>query len=137
MNNKTSANVREMTQEDLLQATGWLEARTGGAMPVEFFPQTGIAAHSADGRLLAVIPVYFEQTGTVAVAGHCMANPANTPRESRAAVEAAIRGSARYAAERGRKYLVTIYGKRSVNRIADRLGFIRADTVEEKFLKLR
>lgn len=129
--------VREMTQTDRAQALGWMSARYGQRFPADFFPQTGVVAEDGAGRLLAVIPVYFEESSAVAVAGHCMANPANRPRISRAAVEAAMREVLRYAAKRDRKYLVTIYGNRGVNRIADKLGFGPADTVEEKFITLR
>ena len=129
--------TRKMTQEDVRQALAWMGERYGRPFPADFFPLTGIAAEGENGRLLVVIPVYFEENSAVAVAGHCMANPANTPRESCAAVEAAMRGTVRYAMERDRKYLVTIYGNRGVNRIADKMGFVRADVVEEKFITLR
>lgn len=129
--------MREMTQADRAQALGWMGERYEKPFPLDFFPQTGVAVEDGAGRLLAVIPVYFEESSAVAVAGHCMANPANVPRESRAAVETAMRGTVRYAMERGRKYLVTIYGNRGVNRIADKMGFVRADVVEEKFITLR
>lgn len=129
--------TREMTIDDLRCAIGWMRRRYGGEMPEEFFPKTGVAACRNDGKLLVVIPVYFEETSSTAVAGHCMACPENSPRESRLAVESAMREVVRYAAARGRRFLVAIYGKRSVNRIADRIGFRNGDIVEEKFLSLR
>ena len=94
-------------------------------------------AEDDSGRVRAIIPVYFEMNSAVAVAGHCMADPENTARESYDAIDAALRAVVDFARRNKRKYLVSIYGNRGVNRMAGRIGMIPADIVEEKFLQLR
>ena len=137
MNNKTSANVREMTQEDLLQATGWLEARTGIPFPAGAMPRTGLAVQDGTGIVL-VLAVYFERSSQMAVLGWCVGNPANRPHQSRDAVRLALAAAEEYARRYGASHLITMFGSRSLNRELERMGFAPGDThVQQKYKFLR
>ena len=128
-------NVRELTPEDAITAVAWMTQRYKNPFPKDFFPSCGAAVFD-DIRLLAVIPMYFDQTSPVAVAGHCMTSPDNSPRESYKAILLAMNFCQHLARRKNKKYLVTLYGKRSINRIADQLGFLDADCVQEKLIIL-
>lgn len=129
--------TREARETDFPLAAEWMAKRYGEPFPDDFFPKTGVVAEDDSGRVRAIIPVYFEMNSAVAVSGHCMADPENTARESYDAIDAALRAVVDFARRNKRKYLVSIYGNRGVNRMAGRIGMIPADIVEEKFLQLR
>ena len=102
-----------------------------GMFPADFLPETGIAA-TLRGETLCIIPVYLEQSSTVAVLGHFIANDHANRKQLRLAAIAAIEAAKRFAKVAGKKYIVSIFGRRSINRIADNLGFNDADHIEEK-----
>ena len=102
-----------------------------GMFPADFLPETGIAA-TLHGETLCIIPVYLEQSSTVAVLGHFIADDQVNRKQLRAAAIAAIEAAKRFAKAAGKKYIVSIFGRRSINRIADGLGFKNADHIEEK-----
>lgn len=117
---------------DLLLAARWLEDFYGqGKFPADFFPKTGVAVRRG-GETLAVVPVYLEASSRVAVAGHFTAAPGLPPRLLRKAAQTAVRGCQEFARKRGRPYLVAIWGRRSISRIAEQCGFRNADTVQEQ-----
>lgn len=106
-----------------------------GTFPVDFLPETGVSVESG-GRIICIIPIYLEQSSTVAVLGHFIAGNA-TPKQIHQAAHIAIQAAERFAKAAGKKYLISLFGRRSINRIADTLGFITADKVEEKILHLK
>ena len=99
--------------------------------PDGFFPTTGVAVRRG-GSPIVVIPVYLEATSRVAVAGHFTAAPGLPPRLLRLAALAAVRGCQDFARRNGRPFLIAIWGRRSISRIAARCGFRNADTVQEQ-----
>ena len=102
-----------------------------GMFPADFLPETGIAA-TLHGKTLCIIPVYLEQSSTVAVLGHFIADDQVNRKRLRLAAIKAIEAAKRFAKAAGKKHLVSIFGRRSINRIADGLGFKNADRIEEK-----
>ena len=99
--------------------------------PDGFFPKTGVAVRRG-GETLVVIPVYLEATSRVAVAGHFTAAPGLPPRLLREAAQTAVRGCQVFARRHGRPFLIAIWGRRSISRIAAQCGFRNADTVQEQ-----
>lgn len=126
---------REMTQEDWKTALQWMSDHYQMPFPADFFPQTGVIA-AVDGIDAVVIPVYLEQSSAVAVLGHCVFNTKLCRKTLRIAAQSCIGACIEFAEAKGKKYAVSIFGRRSVNRIADRCGFITADTIEEKFFNI-
>lgn len=127
-----------MTEQDAETAAGWVEARNGQAFPFDCFPKTGISVYELrTGRLLAVVSLCFLTDVPIALLGWCTANPANSPRESAAAIRLGVAAAGIYAQGRGAKYLMSIYGNRGVNRILDRMGFRSGDRhAEHKMIGL-
>ena len=134
---------REMTLQDRTNGIQWLidstQRNTGKSkanMPQDFFPETGITVLYRD-KPAAVITVYLELTTNTAVLGVCMLNTSLSARVRHRAAEAAIGHAVEYVRKLGKKYILSLFGNRAVNRIADRQGFFTADkNVEEKFLIL-
>jgi len=141
--------VDEMDREDALLAREWLTERiretTGRAeleFPVDWLPETGLSAFGREHgetseRLLAVAMLYLEKSSPVAVCGWCIGNPGNGAKESDQAVRLLLGGMPNYARVHGAKHLLTMFGRRSVNRICDELGYITGDPeVEQKYMML-
>lgn len=124
---------REMTEEDVNTALGWLSAHLKKqGFPRDFLPETGVCV-SVDGKLACLIPVYFEHSSKVAVLGHCLVNGETNKKQACFAIKKCMEYAVEYASARGKKYIVSIFGRNSINKIADNCGFITADTIEEKF----
>lgn len=124
---------REMSEEDVNIALLWFKSYYDGKdFPKDFLPETGVCV-SVDGTLVCVIPIYFEHSSNVAILGHCMINHEFNKKQTCFAIKKCIEYAVEYASGRGKKYLVSIFGRNSINKIADNCGFITADTIEEKF----
>ena len=141
--------VDEMDREDALLAREWLteriRKRTGRAeleFPEDWLPETGRAVvgrehWEREERLLAVAMLYLEKSSPVAVCGWCIGNPGNVAKESDQAVRLLLGAMPNYARVHGARHLLTMFGRRSVNRICDELGYITGDPeVETKYMKL-
>ena len=141
--------VDEMSYEDAMLARAWLteriRERTGRdelEFPADWLPETGLAVfgreHGKNGeRLLAAAMLYLEKSSPVAVCGWCIGNPANGSRESDQAVRLLISAMPNYARRHGAKHLLTMFGRRSMNRICDELGYMTGDPeVEQKYMML-
>ena len=122
-----------MLPEDKTLAIRWLaEHYRSDAFPEDFLPYTGVAVLCGD-TVAAVIPVYLEQSSSVAVLGHCMINEKIKKRIIVQCLQQLIEFAKIYAKNNGKKYIVGIFGRRSINRIADKCSFVNADTIEEKY----
>lgn len=124
---------REMQSEDISTLIKWIAEYYGGSFPADFFPKTGCVA-SIDNVDACIIPVYLEQTSSVAVLGHCIVNADLPKRQIAKAVKACIDECTQIAKRHNRKYAVAIFGRNSINRIADRCGFMTTDSIEEKYI---
>lgn len=106
-----------------------------GKFPADFLPDTGIKVREND-QIICIIPIYLEQSSTVAVLGHFIANDQADRKQLRQAAVIAIEAAKRFAKAAGKKHLITLFGRRSINAIADECGFQNADPVQEKIIYL-
>lgn len=134
--------VRYMTLNDSVRAGNWLNMRVrqrsgieAATFPVEILPKTGLSCFH-ENRLLAVAFLYLEKSSTVAVCGWCVANPANTPSESKLAVTELLKAMPEYARQQGATFLLSTFGNRGINRIARKMGFIPGEKAENMYLNL-
>ena len=124
---------REMSISDREAAREWLSRIVGNPFPKDFFPDTGVVCY-IHGVPACVIPVYVELTTNVAVLGHCMINPDLPAAAKHKAADANIRYALQYVRAMGKRHILTMFGNRAVNRIADRIGFAQADeNVQQKY----
>lgn len=126
---------REMTEFDIAIALMWMKKHYLRPFPADFFPKTGVVALISEEEA-CIIPIYLEGTSTVAVLGHCIINEDLPKRKVWLAVKECIEYSKDFCRMAGKKYVVSIFGRNSINRIADRCGFAAGDKVEEKFYYL-
>lgn len=106
-----------------------------GFFPADFLPVTGIKVVEKD-KNICFLPVYLEQSSATAVLGHFIADAAANRRKLRQAAILAIQAGKELAEKSGKKYLISVFGRRSINRIADGCGFADADKIEEKIFYL-
>ncbi|MBQ9088661.1 MAG: hypothetical protein IJY46_07765 [Lentisphaeria bacterium] len=124
---------REMTAADRERAAQLLaDHYKCEKFPLDFLPITGVVVEYS-GMIVCVIPVYLESSSKVAVLGHFIANDHIDRRLLRNAAALAIRETKSFARRAGKVYVMSVFGRHSINRIADRLGFVTADQIEEKF----
>lgn len=123
---------REMTPEDRKTALDWIAEYYGKSFPEDFLPESGLVC-MMDDQEACMIPIYLEQSSSVMVLGHCILNQSMHRRVLAAAVRFCILESKRYAAMHHKKYIISLFGRNSINRIADDYGFVTADVAEEKF----
>lgn len=127
---KSAYLIFELSADALGLARSWLTAEIRRAsknetlyFPETLIPDTGLCVRTGDGRLLAVISLYIDRTRPVGYAGWCVANPANSFRESHTAIGLLLDALPIYAGEQGCEYLFTQFGNRSINRMLDRKGY--------------
>lgn len=133
--------VQEIGNYEAFAAYSWLNKRLQNmaGSEVEFprglLPQTGLACYCSK-KLLAAAFLYLERSTSIAVCGWCIANPGNSPRESAEAVELLLRSMPEYARKHGATYLLTTFGRRSINRIARKVGFLPGEIAENMYMPL-
>ena len=135
---KEKMTVQLATPADRQTAADMLSSHhTGvpGKFPADFLPETGIVVRDHSG-MVCVIPVYLEQSSSVAVLGHFIADSKVPRKKLREAAFLAIEGAKRFAKSAGKKHLISLFGRNSINRIADGCGFQNADSVQEKIIYL-
>ena len=134
--------IREMNEDDREKLAGWLSliARDHGVnapFPAAVLPWTGLAAVDETGKTLAVAALYLERSSTVAVFGFCVADPeVGMSRQTGEAVKRLIAAMPAYAKANGAEFLMSVFGRRSLNRLLDRSGFVPGETAETKFRRL-
>ena len=132
-------HIEHMTARDRKIAADILSSHYAGAaglFPADFLPETGIKV-VANGSTVCIIPVYLEQSSATAVLGHFIAAPDADKKMLRNAAVSAIDAAKDFARKHGKKYLLSVFGRRSINRIADACGFVDADKIEEKIFHLQ
>ena len=129
---------RKMTSADRMAAACFFSQAVGRQFPWNMLPLTGVAAVPENSDVPdVVLIVYFEQSCPVAVLGFCAFNPAASAKSKLDAAHAAMLYSIKYCREAGRTHLLSMFGERALNRIADAIGFVSADNlVQEKYFKL-
>lgn len=134
--------IREMNEYDREKLAGWLSLiaqkhGVNGPFPAAILPWTGLAAVDEAGRTLAVAALYLERSSTVAVFGFCATDPEKSrTRQSGGAVKRLIAAMPAYAKQNGAEILMSVFGRRSLNRLLDKSGFIPGETAETKFRRL-
>lgn len=131
----------EMTEEDRERLNYWMDeiARkngTDGTFPGALLPKTGLAVRGDDGRVYAVGTLYLEKSSAISVFGFMCADPENTKRESADAVKLLITAMPIYAKRCGAEYLLSMFGRRSLNRLLDRAGYLFGEKSETKIRRL-
>lgn len=135
-------SVRYMTANDAVRAGNWLnyrvQRRSGiaeAAFPCDIFPSTGLSFFKGN-SLLAVAFLYLEETSAVAVCGWCIGNPANSASVSHLAVKELMAAMPVYARQKGKKYLLTSFGSKGINKILAGLGFHKGENALNMFMNL-
>jgi hypothetical protein len=124
--------VRDMEPDDRNTAATMLgEVAKTGFFPAEFFPDTGVVVEQ-NGTIICIIPLYLESSSKAAVLGHFIANPAVDRKIVAEAARIAIEAAVALAQKHERKYIISIFGRNSINRIADKCGFDTSEIIEEK-----
>ena len=134
--------IREMNEADRGKLAEWLTRIAGdhgvnGTFPASILPWTGLAAVDEAGNTLAVAALYLERSSTVAVFGFCVGAPEKRfSRRSGEAVKRLIAAMPAYAKQNGAEILMSVFGRRSLNRLLDKAGFIPGETAETKFRRV-
>jgi len=134
--------IREMNEDDRGKLAGWLSVIAGkrgaeGSFPAAVLPWTGLAAVDEAGKTLAVAALYLERSSTVAVFGFCAADPEKRhSRHSGEAVKRLIAAMPAYAKANGAEFLLSVFGRRSLNRMLDKAGFLAGENCETKIRRL-
>lgn len=127
---------RNMTPGDRIMAAGFLGRHYGGVFPVDFLPVNGVVVLN-DEVPAVIIPIYMEASGTVAVPGHAIFNNDISPKILHQALGIALSKVIDFCRAEGRKYIISLYGRKSVNRAAGKLGFTDVDVAQEMFYLIR
>lgn len=134
--------IREMNEDDRGKLAGWLSliGRKHGAnasFPAAVLPWTGLAAVDETGKTLAVAALYLERSSTVAVCGFCAADPERgIARQTGEAVRQLLAAMPAYAKQNGAEILMSVFGRRSLNRLLDKSGFLPGENCETKIRRL-
>ena len=133
--------IDEMDGLDRWMLEAWMEriARKHGAdgpYPAALLPKTGLAARDEYGNTLAVATLYLERSSAIAVCGFCVSNPLAGRRDTGEAVKLLLAAMPVYARRKGAAMLMTTFGRKSINRLLDRMGFIPGEAAETKFRRL-
>lgn len=132
----------EMTEEMRLEAIDWQNRHLRevygehSGLPFDIFPKNGMVAIADDGRLIAAGMMYLEKTVPVAVCGFLFANPDASAQEKHTAVKLVLASLPVYARKLGAKCVISTYGRRSLNRMLDRMGVPTIEHAETKILSL-
>ena len=105
-------------------------------LPLDLLPSTGMYAIADDNFHVAAASLYLEKETPVAVCGFLFVNPDAPVRLVRKAVRLILAAMPVYAKKHGAKYLISTFGRPSFNRILDQIGFVTAETAENKIMKL-
>ena len=123
------ATDEDASEETKLDSAAYDELIASGAVAADDAISAGLASNNTGDHLKIVdVPDTTWSYGIAVKSGQ---------DELVGQIDAALRAVVDFARRNKRKYLVSIYGNRGVNRMAGRIGMIPADIVEEKFLQLR
>lgn len=134
--------TEEMTADIAREAIEWQNERNRRIagitkkLPLDLLPATGMYAIADDNFHVAAASLYLEKETPVAVCGFLFVNPDAPVRLVRQAVRLILAAMPVYAKKQGAKYLISTFGRPSFNRILDQIGFVTAETAENKIMKL-
>ena len=131
----------EMDGIDRWMLAAWLNESIRRQGVNEFFPgailpATGMAVRDEQGATVAVAALYLERSSSIAVCGWCCADPCRCARDNAAAVKLLLASLPIYAKRQGAEYLMSVFGKRSLNRVLDSMGFVNGEAAETKIRRL-
>ena len=138
----SAIRTEEMTSAIAREAIEWQNERNRRIagitkkLPLDLLPSTGMYAIADDNFHVAAASLYLEKETPVAVCGFLFVNPDAPVRLVRQAVRLILAAMPVYAKKHGAKYLISTFGRPSFNRILDQIGFITAETAENKIMKL-
>ena len=138
----SAIRTEEMTSAIAREAIEWQNERNRRIagitkkLPLDLLPSTGMYAIADDNFHVAAASLYLEKETPVAVCGFLFVNPDAPVRLVRQAVRLILAAMPVYAKKHGAKYLISTFGRPSFNRILDKIGFITAETAENKIMKL-
>lgn len=98
---------------------------------VDFFPKTGLVIME-DNIPVLIMPIYFENTSSVIVAGHCIFNDICALKVKHKAFHLIPNALKTVAKSFGKKYILTLWGRNSLSNIASKYGFLNTDIVQEQ-----
>ena len=134
--------TEEMTSAIAREAIEWQNERNRRIagitkkLPLDLLPSTGMYAIADDNFHVAAASLYLEKESPVAVCGFLFVNPDAPVRLVRQTVRLILAAMPVYAKKQGAKYLISTFGRPSFNRILDQIGFVTAETAENKIMKL-
>lgn len=140
--NSKAIRTEEMTSGIAREAIEWQNERNRRIagitkkLPLDLLPSTGMYAIADDNFHVAAASLYLEKETPVAVCGFLFVNPDAPVRLVRQAVRLILAAMPVYAKKHGAKYLISTFGRPSFNRILDQIGFVTAETAENKIMKL-
>lgn len=131
----------EMNGIDRWLLAAWLDAniRKCGVdepFPGAILPRTGLAVRDDDGSTVAVAALYLEKSCGIAVCGWCCADPLGAARRNAEAVKLLLACLPVYARRCGAEYLMSVFGRKSLNKVLDKMGFINGEVAETKIRRL-
>lgn len=131
--------VVEMTEGHAETAREWFAQRLGGReFPWLAMPVKGLSAVDDDGKLLAVATIFVDFCRPMAFCGWAMANPSNSPRISRSALDDIFTELPKYAKDTLKcKWLFTCFGSHGINTLLTEIGYAEGDkNSEQRFVNL-
>jgi hypothetical protein len=100
----------------------------GLEFPQDLVPPYGVVARETeDGPPMAAATLLYDPAARMAFCGWCMASPALKGRRMRAAIRAVLSWVPVYADGLGAWSVMSCFGRRSVNRMLDDMGWIPGD----------
>lgn len=133
--------TRELSLGEAETAVKWLDVRMkkhgcNYSFPCGILPRTGLACYDEQNIFRAVAFLYLEKSSSIAVCGWCIADPDNPARVSAEAVQALIYAMPSFARSKGATILLSTFGNRSINRIAEKAGFIVGEQAVNMYMAL-
>lgn len=105
----------------------WLTRRIGHTLHAEWFSDNICVAVKDNGRLLALIVLYFEAAGKIGQLGFILSNPENTPKQSFEAIRTGIKKALEIFTEKKVKFVMGYFAKNSMNSLLEECGFFTGD----------
>ena len=124
------------TKEDLIMMSNWCAERTGGygLHPDWYTGNHSIAIRDDSGTLRAVMVLYCDLAGHIGQIGWTFANPENSPRQSAAALNAALDAALAYFKRQRVTFVMSYIAVKSLNKLMKRHGFITGDRQIEQMV---
>lgn len=140
MDGEEEISVDEMTTYERSIMIGWINEtvrRRGidAKYPEEMIPHTGLFAKRGYEKLACGL-LCLEKSSRLAVFGFCVSNPWRRGRVTAQAVKMILAEMPEYARSKGAVALMSVFGRISLNRELDDMGYTHMELAETKLLKL-